>query len=103
MIDCVSYYFENGLVSYELKNINNNLLQQKTSPDFVEWCNDQNFKKDTLYNGKGLFEDFSSRYMDNDEEFRQRGFTNWLKFYASVMSYTYENKTSNGETRFMFR
>ncbi len=102
MIDCVFYYFENGLIPYELKNVSNNLLQQKTSPDFVEWCEDQNFQVNIHYETKKLFEDFKTKYLGDDSNHKQRGFTNWLKLYASINLYSFVNKTSNGVPTFCF-
>lgn len=102
MMTCVQFYFENGLVGYELKNVTTNLLQQKTSEDFVEWCNDQNFQVGNLYNNKALFDDYISRYFESESDFKQRKFTNWLKFYGSAHSLKYINQSSNGESKFMF-
>ncbi len=102
MIDCVCHFFENGLVPYELKNVASNLLQQKTSPEFVEWISEQDFQLDTLYDNKALFEDFKNKYLGDDTNFKQRGFTNWLKFYATTKHIFFKNRTSNGSPQFCF-
>ena len=102
MIDCVRHFFENGLVPYELKNVASNLLQQKTSPEFVEWVSEQDFQLDTLYDNKVLFEDFKNKYLGDDTNFKQRGFTNWLKFYATTKHILFKNRTSNGSAQFCF-
>ena len=102
MLDCVLFYFENGLKTYELKNVSSNLLQQKTSPDFVEWCEEQHFQVDVEYDTKLLFEDFRLKYLGEDTNHKQRGFTNWLKLFASIKLYTFNNTTSNGTAKFTF-
>jgi hypothetical protein len=90
------------LVPYELKNVASNLLQQKTSPEFVEWVSEQDFQLDTLYDNKVLFEDFKNKYLGDDTNFKQRGFTNWLKFYATTKHILFKNRTSNGSPQFCF-
>ena len=102
MIDCVSHYFEVGLVPYELKNVSNNLLQQKTSPEFIEWIEGKNLQINVEYNTKDLFEDFKISYLGEDSNFKQRGFTNWLKLYGSTNLLNFNNSTSGGIAKFSF-
>ena len=102
MLECIYYYFQNGLIPYELKNVSNNLLQQKTSPDFIEWCDEQNFELDIDYDTKILFDDYKNKYLGEDTNHKQRGFTNWLKLYASIKLYDFNNSTSNGKPHFFF-
>jgi hypothetical protein len=101
MMDCVQLYLDKGLVTYELKNVNDNLLQQKTCSDFVEWCNCQNFQADTLYFTKTLFDNYKITYLD--EDLKQRSFTNWLILYGNTHNLKYQAQNSNGETRFIFK
>jgi hypothetical protein len=85
-----------------LKNVSNNLLQQKTSPDFVEWCEEQNFQVDIDFDTKILFEDYKSKYLGEDTNHKQRGFTNWLKLFASINLFSFKTTSSNGKPTFRF-
>jgi hypothetical protein len=102
MLECVQFYFKEGLTTYELKNVSNNLLQQKTNIDFVEWCKGKDFKENALYNTKELFDEFKNTYFGEDSEFKQRSFTNWLSIYGSTKGLSFINKTSNGVSKFCF-
>ena len=100
MCDCSRYYLENGLISYERKNISLNLLKQQTCDDFVDWIQEQNFKKGIKYFPDELFTNFKNCY--SFEKLERRLFANWIKNFASSKSWNVEFKSSNNKSYFYF-
>ena len=95
MIDCVREYFEYGLQVYEYKSLNKNKLMQSTSEEFCIWVEAQGFVIGQPYITKEKFDDFKSTYYGADSDFKQRGFTNWLKKYAESKGWKYAAKSNN--------
>lgn len=102
MLGSVQFYLQKGLSAYELKNVQENYLLQKTCDEFIEWINEKNFKIDEPYSTQELFREFKWRYFGVDADFQQRSFTNWIKLFAEGKKWNYQNKSSNGTTTFKF-
>jgi hypothetical protein len=102
MIDNVLMYLKDGLIPYQTKNVEINFLVQNTNEDFVEYMTEKNFKLDVWYDTKKAFDDFIKLYYGEDSNFKQRGFTNWLKRYAESIKVDYDNSSSGGVTKFIF-
>lgn len=98
LIDCVLFYFKNGLVPYNVKSVNINYLKQKTSDEFVTWSENKDFELNVEYSKDNLFGEYSKI----DSECKRRGFTNWLMLYANSKDWNYKNKTSNGKSSITF-
>lgn len=62
MISGLTLYFQIGLHSYELKNVDQNKLIQSTNNDFNEWSTNQNFELNNQYLTTELYNDFQSTY-----------------------------------------
>ena len=102
MISGLTLYFQIGLHSYELKNVDQNKLIQSTNNDFNEWSTNQNFELNNQYLTTELYNDFQSTYYGDNKEFQQRKFTNWLKKYALSKNWKLTIKRSNGNSIFIF-
>lgn len=103
MLDCVEDYFKHGLQIYEYKGLNKNKLIQSTSEEFCMWAEAQNFEVGQQYNTKEKFDDFKNAYYGADSEFKQRGFTNWLKKYAESIGCKFVAKSTNSIQYFIFQ
>lgn len=102
MLDNIELYLNEGLVPYNTKNVETNHLIQSTNEDFVEFMSEKNYKLDEWYDTKEAFDDFIKTYYGEDSKFKQRGFTNWLKLYATSIKAEYDNSSSGGITKFIF-
>jgi hypothetical protein len=101
MFDCTQFYFENGLVSYESKNVATNYLKQKTNDDFVNWVLEQNYEQNVRYFSNEIFKDFQTTYFG--ESFQKRTFINWIKFYSASRNWTVDFSKSNGNPYYIFK
>jgi hypothetical protein len=98
MVNCVQYYLENGLVSYELKNLNIRKVMNETSAEFFEWMEG----KELPANGervdyKELYQLFLNEYEDFNKWLTQRIFNKWLSNYYEFRGVSYDNVSSNGK------
>ncbi len=98
MVNCVQYYLENGLVSYELKNLNIRKVMNDTSAEFFEWMEG----KELPVNGervdyKELYQLFLNEYEDFNKWLTQRIFNKWLSNYYEFRGVNYDNVSSNGK------
>lgn len=86
MINCIQYYLQNGLVTYEQKNLKIRKLMNETSREFYEWMELKEKPKnlDRIYYKKWKA-DFVKDYVDFDKWLTQRLFNSWIKKY-----YTYK-------------
>jgi hypothetical protein len=101
MIDNVHLYLREGFVLYQSKNVEANFLIQNTNEDFVEFMSDKNFKLDEWHDTKIACDEFVKLYYGEDSNFKQRGFTNWLKLYAKSINVEYDKSNSGGITKFI--
>ncbi len=102
MLDCVRNYLLNGIQNYQYKGLNKNKLIQSTNEDFCNWVEEQNFEAKTHYDTAIKFEDFRDTYYSSESDFKQRGFTNWLKIFAESKDWKFIAKTNNGKQIFSF-
>jgi hypothetical protein len=103
MLDSVGYYLQHGLMVYSYRGVNKNKLIQGTSEDFYTWVYEQGFVVDKQYNTRVRFKSFRDKYYGENSEFKQRGFTNWLKKYAEINNWKLEATTSNSIQFFTFK
>lgn len=89
-LNCVQWYLENGLIGYDSKNVVLNQLIQGTSEDFAEWVNDKKFITEQKYDKKELFNEFTDTYYGEDSKFSQAKFTGWLKKWARLNGFDFE-------------
>jgi hypothetical protein len=83
MIECLQYYLKNGLKDYERINLNNKMLIEMTSEEFVEFMESLT---QALSKGEGFSEKFDKKELHKKfiEEYpdfnnlHQKTFTNWL-------------------------
>jgi len=98
MIKCLQYHLQNGLVDYERKNLNTKKLVESTSEEFVEFMEDIEFG--TKIDKKILHQKFLEIYPDF-KKLQQKTFTGWIKTYAKLKNYKYEDKKSGSERGFI--
>ena len=60
LIDCSHFYHQNGLMCYEHRNLNKNILLQSTRVEFVDWLSIQELEINTRYSTKDLHQDLST-------------------------------------------
>jgi hypothetical protein len=65
-----------------LRYLQRNRLRQRTSEEFVEWVDARAFAPKTEHDTKKCYEAFRVIYFGDDPTFKQRTFTNYIKFYA---------------------
>jgi hypothetical protein len=82
MLTCFQLYLEKGLIDFEGVNIERNKLRQRTSEEFAEWVDAQDFVTQKPYKTKVYFEGFRNIYFGDDPTFKQRTFTNHIKYFA---------------------
>jgi len=81
MLECLMCYFENGLFACCTKNIQQNLLKQKTCDEFIEFITSELSINEPI-DIKMKFQSYKNFYCSDDSRFMQRKFTNWIKLYA---------------------
>jgi hypothetical protein len=102
MLDCARQYLHRGLIAFEGVNVEVNRFRQSTSEDFAEWVEDANLTVNEWHATTPHFNSFTSMYGE-DSRLKQRGFTNWIKKYASMKGYKFESGGSSGQQRFMLQ
>lgn len=98
MIKCIQYHLQNGLVDYVRKNLNTKKLIESTSEEFVEFMEDVEFG--SKIDKKILHQKFIEIYPDF-KKLQQKTFTGWIKTYAKLKNYKYEDKKSGTERGFI--
>ena len=96
MINCLQYYLEHGLVSYEHKNLKIRKLINQTSQEFYEWMKDKTFSIGDRIYYKDYFEKFLNEYEDFKKWLKQRTFNQWIKAYFDFKGVVFTNESSNG-------
>jgi len=89
MLDCLQYYLKHGLKNYERKNIELNLLKQKTCDEFLEYITNTPPPIGENIDLKPLFEEFKLQYFGEDSQMKQRTFTNWIKMFCAAKNYEF--------------
>jgi hypothetical protein len=104
MMDCTQYYLKNGLVNYQRKNVELNLLKQQTCDEFLEYIIGSPIPMDSPFDIKPIFEEFKSTYFGIDSDMKQRTFTNWIKKYALSIGGQFKNHgKSNGNPMYIIQ
>jgi hypothetical protein len=97
MINCLQYFLENGLVAYELKNLNLRKLFGATSKEFVQWMDEKDFSNgERIYYTEWLTK-FTDEYKDFEKWLKQRTFNQWLKHYFDFHEIQIKSDSSNGK------
>ena len=97
MIDALQTFLRDGLVPYTFVNLNEKMMIDATSPEFIEFINDEsNFAPATEYNKKDLFKSFVDTYPDFSK-LTQRKFTSWIKSWGSIKGYRIDEGKSGSE------
>jgi len=104
MVDCVQLYLKNGLMQYKRKNVEMNLLRQKTSDEFIEYITNNPPPLNVDLEMKPLFDDFKSSYFADDNTMVQRTFTNMIKRYCEAKNFEFMlTGKSNGTPIYQIR
>lgn len=96
MLSCCQYYLQNGLKSYEHKNLPTRKFIKETSHEFYEWANDENIPKNVRIDRKELYSSFLEEYGDLKKWLQQRRFTSWIKSYATHIKVELLSGKTNG-------
>ena len=91
-------------MQYERKNVEMNLLKQKTCDEFIEYVTSTPPPLNTDFEITPLFEDFKTVYFGDDSTMVQRTFTNWIKRYCESKNYEFKpNGKTNGKPFYQIR
>lgn len=86
MLIAVQFYLNNGLLSYEHKNLEKRKLSAVVPDEFIDFIIN-NIESEKLYNKKDIFENFLKEYADFSRNYQpnitQKRFTTWLKHYST--------------------
>jgi hypothetical protein len=97
MIGCAQHYLKNGLVNYNRKNWDRKVLVESTSEEFVSVMEEVELNK--WYSKKYLYKKFIDDYPEH-KHLHQKAFTQWIKTYAKIKVYKYDEKKSGAERSF---
>jgi hypothetical protein len=105
MLDCVVYYLNEGLTTYQHVNVKHNQLVIATCEEFTEYINQANLNTTGAeeYDKAELFQEFKEPYLGNESKLTQRTFTDWLKKWASINGLNVAQPRSNGKSYISFR
>ena len=124
MINCITKYFHKGLIRPKEINLSKRTLADHTSPEFINFMTDAisfdgisyNFNENGLstqitfkieinqsFSKRNAFEVFIKLNPDFDnQKFKQRDFTKWIRMYAKHKNKAYEETRSHGNDLFTF-
>jgi hypothetical protein len=103
MVNCVQYYLENGLVTYEFGNLVTRKFIKETCFEYFEWTKEGAIKINTRYYKGKVFEDFINEYQDFKKWLSQKKFKKWLELYASFINAEYTEGVSQDGRWFEIR
>lgn len=81
MLRCLQLYLNEGLVTYEHKNLKLKKLIDSTSTEFADFVEGLELGLD--YQKKDLHLEFKEEYPDFEDQ-KQNTFTRWIKIYAGI-------------------
>lgn len=95
MINCLQYFFQNGLVKSKTNNLKLRKLINETCSEFMEWVDDGGVKLNQRI-GKGeSFEAFKKEFFDLKWA-TSKMYVKWLKKWSAFMGYEFDEGNSNG-------
>jgi uncharacterized protein (DUF433 family) len=97
MINCLHYYLQNGLVSYEHKNLKYRKLENATTKEFVYFMEDKQFFNDQKIDYKEFKDNFISENEDFKKWLNQNTFNKWLKSYFDYKDISVESVSVQGK------
>jgi hypothetical protein len=100
MINCLQYYIQNGLVTYEHKTLQKRKLINQTSKEFLEWIESKPLHNGMRVYQKEWFEDFINDYTDFKKFLSQRNFNTWLRLYFGFSAIDFTENSSNSKRYF---
>ncbi|NMB82042.1 MAG: hypothetical protein GYA14_09515 [Ignavibacteria bacterium] len=97
MLKSVQLFLAKGLIPYQYQNLEYKRAVESSSVEYVEFieCPD-NFIFNTEYDKKTLHGDFRKAFPDH-EKLSQRTFTLWMKAYADIKGYEFEERRSGND------
>lgn len=96
MINCLQYFLQNGLVSYEHKNLKLRKLMNNTAREFVQWMDEKTFSHEQRIYYKQYSESFITEHEDFKKWLTQRTFNSWLRLYFDFKGIEYSTGVTNG-------
>lgn len=99
MINCLHFYLENGLVSYDHINLETRKFINLTSQEFYDFTNGTDkVPLNEDFNRNLVKDDFTKNYQDylKHSWFNERLFNKWIKHYASFIKANYKEVPKNG-------
>jgi hypothetical protein len=103
MLKCNQLYHKKGLIHSESININENLLMQETSLEFIEWMKSKNFELNKRYVTEELYEEFISFADLNKDIFKQHKFSKYITLMARRYEWEIARYRSGGKSLFFFK
>jgi len=101
MINCLTYYLNNGLVAHEFHNLKTRKFIKNTSFEFYEWTKNHDTIPFNVRNDKKqLWLAIIEEYQDLKKWLTQKRFKNWLEEYCKFYDFEYKDGNSNGQRWF---
>ncbi len=91
MIVCLQFFLKHGLVEYDRVNLSHKMLVESTSEEFVEFMEEIELGKN--HDKKEVHKKFVEMYPDF-KNLHQKTFTGWIKIYAKLRGYKYDEGKS---------
>ena len=97
MINCLTYYLQNGLVDFKHKNLENRKLVNETSAEFLEWIQETDeITEGSRINKNLVFDKFIDENKDFKQWLKQKRFTSWIQRYCEFYNKEYTEGNTNG-------
>ena len=97
MINCLQYFLEKGLVSYEHKNLKYRKLINNTAREFVYWMDEKKFEHQQRIDYKVYIQQFMNENEDFKRWLTERQFNKWIKSYLNFKDMDVKSIVVNGK------
>jgi hypothetical protein len=102
MINCITYYLQNGIVAQSTNNLLERKLINDTNDDFVQWSKNYEFRLNYHYDVTQLYDDFVIEYgneLMNGKRLINKRFKEWMNILAEKNGWLYKESRLNWPTK----
>ena len=98
MIRCVQYFLNNGLVTYDMVNLDEKKLINETNTDFIDFMDSKDWSSDKRWYGNELMSAFVSEYSEYkyDSWLKSRTFNKWIQLFADTRKLALSKNNTGG-------
>lgn len=98
MINCITYYLQNGIVVQTTSNLLERKLINDTNDDFVQWSKNYSFRLNYHYDVTQLYDDFVVEYgneLMNGKKLINKRFREWMNILCEKNGWEYKDSRIN--------